>query len=138
MGLPLKGLLKGLKSIFPTASKSAKIITESGNPVKVFKEVSKVTEPIYKAILPKAVISTAKEATGARKLLKNLVPKDVTKMIIPIPRPLTESEKLASTIKRFQEKYPKGFNRTSGIKTAVFGGTAIAATGTTIIIKNRK
>jgi hypothetical protein len=124
------GVISGLIKVLGKSARSAKIIAESKNPIKVYKEVTKITNPLVDMYLPKAVISTAKEATGLRKvLMRNLVSRDVTKMIIPIPRPLNEAEKLAITIKKFQKAYPNGLiHKSSGMKKAMFGGTAVVAT----------
>ena len=134
MGLPIKGLLKGLRA----AGKTTKVIAESNNPIKVYKEVSKVTKPIFDAVLPKGIPSTAKEATGPRRLLKYLVPKDITKTVIPIPKPPTETERLASTIKRFKQTYPKGLNSPRGNTKRNIALIGASATAGVLITKNRK
>lgn len=142
-------LLSGLLKTILKAGKSAKVITTSKNPIKVFKEVSKITDPIVDAALPKAVISTAKPVTGPRKLVKFLLPKDPAKTILKVaePKPLTEAQKLGKTIEKFKVKYPKGLKiqetdqiklpRTNSTKLMVVGGVAISSTTAALIAKNK-
>jgi hypothetical protein len=115
---------------------------------KEAKMIKKGTDAIVNAALPKAVISNAKKATGIRgALVSRLIPKDPAKslLIIAKPKPLSVNERLGSTIKKIQEKYPKGMphslsSKSSGaMKTTLFGGTALVATaGAFGVAKSRK
>lgn len=122
MGLPIKGLLKLLGNAFKTAER-AEGVAGFG---KLYKSVSSVTKeifPIAEGVNPKAI------SGGLRgRLVRTLIPKDITKTIVPIPRPLTESEKLAITIRKFQDKYPHGLPIPKQPINKVFVGTAIGST----------
>lgn len=118
---------------------------------KDFKSVQKAMDPVYKKILPEAVKSTAKPATGPRSLLKHVLPKDPAKTILKVsePKPLSEGQKLGKTIEKFKQKYPKGLKIQENdqikvpkvdsvkLKAAMMGGVAVSSTMAVMIAKNK-
>lgn len=104
MALPIKGLLKNLKTLLKITGKDTKGITDFE---KVYKNVSSVTKklfPIAEGVNPPVV------KAGLRgKLVRTLVPKDITNMIIPKKWPgEILMEDMKKNVARFRKQYPNG------------------------------